>query len=206
MSQNRSGIALVICAPSGTGKTTLIKRLVAESSRFAYSISYTTRPPRPGEIDGKDYHFLTREQFIQKRDTGYFAEWANVHSNFYGTPLVATQQLLASGKDMVFDIDVQGASQLRRTVPGARLIFILPPSHEELEKRLRGRQTETEESIQKRLSNAHDELAQAHWFNTWIVNENLETAWQQLRAAYIAATLSPTCHPDFLNNLLHEWK
>lgn len=201
----RSGIALVICAPSGTGKTTLIKRLVAEFPRFAFSISCTTRTPRPGEVHGKDYDFVTPQEFRQRRDAGYFAEWAEVHGNYYGTPVQETRDLLAQGRDVLFDIDVQGASQLRRSIPGARLIFILPPSREELERRLQSRHTETPESIAKRLKNASYELMQAHWFNLWIVNSDLEAAWQELRAAYIAATLSPSCQSGFVTSLLQEW-
>lgn len=201
----RSGIALVVCAPSGTGKTTLIKRLVAEFPRFAFSVSCTTREPRPGERDGIDYEFLNRDAFKKRRDAGFFAEWAEVYGNFYGTPLVSTQELLAKGRDVLFDIDVQGASQLRRTIPGARLIFILPPSRVELERRLTERGTETAESLARRTAIAGRELAQAHWFNSWIINDNLEQAWQELRAAYIAATLTPACQADFLGRLLEEW-
>ena len=201
----RSGVALVVCAPSGTGKTTLIKRLVAEFPRFAFSVSCTTREPRPGEIPGKDYQFLSVEEFRQRRDAGFFAEWAEVHGNFYGTPLEATRTLLSEGRDVLFDIDVQGASQIRRTIPGARLIFILPPSKEELARRLRTRGTESETTFARRMANASVELMQAHWFNIWIVNDDLEEAWQKLRAAYIAATLSPACQADVLSELLEEW-
>ncbi|MCL1940062.1 MAG: guanylate kinase [Desulfovibrionaceae bacterium] len=201
----RTGVALVICAPSGTGKTTLTKRLLQEFPRFAFSVSCTTRAPRPNEQDGVDYEFLTREAFEQRRDAGFFAEWAEVHGNYYGTPLEATRRLLAEGRDMLFDLDVQGASQLRRTIPGARLIYILPPSRTELERRLRSRGTESEESLTRRLSKAANELAQAHWFNLWIVNDDLEQAWQELRAAYIAATLSPLWRPNFLSSLLKDW-
>ena len=203
--EHRSGIALVICAPSGTGKTTLIKRLVAEFPRFAFSVSCTTRDPRPNEAHGVDYDFVTREEFKQRREAGYFAEWAEVHGNYYGTPLESTRALLSQGRDVLFDIDVQGASQLRRTIPGARLIFILPPSRQELERRLRERQTETPESLRKRLQIASTELVQAHWFNLWIINDSLESAWEELRAAYIAATLSPVVQPAFLSNLLNGW-
>ena len=203
--EHRSGIALVICAPSGTGKTTLIKRLVAEFPRFAFSVSCTTRDPRPNEVHGADYDFISREEFKQRREAGYFAEWAEVHSNFYGTPLESTRALLSQGRDVLFDIDVQGASQLRRTIPGARLIFILPPSRHELERRLRERKTETPDSLKRRLQIASIELIQAHWFNSWIINNDLETAWQELRAAYIAATLSPVVQPTFLSDLMKEW-
>ncbi|MDR2160707.1 MAG: guanylate kinase [Desulfovibrio sp.] len=205
MPHSRSGVALVVCAPSGTGKTTLIKRLVAEFPRFAFSVSCTTRSPRPDEIQDRDYDFISREEFLMRRDAGYFAEWALVHDQFYGTPLESTRQLLAEGRDVLFDIDVQGASQLRRTIPGARLIFILPPSRRELVRRLRGRRTETPDSLRKRLSIAKHEIIQAHWFNLWIINDDLEQAWQELRAAYIAATLSPVRHGGFLDDLLRDW-
>lgn len=202
----RSGVALVVCAPSGTGKTTLIKRLVAEFPRFAFSVSCTTRQPRQGEAHGKDYEFLSEAEFKSRRDAGFFAEWAEVHGNFYGTPLEATRRLLGEGKDVLFDIDVQGASQIRRTIPGARLIFILPPSRVELERRLTARGTETPETLARRMANSGTELAQAHWFNLWIVNDDLEKAWEELRAAYIAATLSPVLQSGFLGELLKEFE
>ena len=201
----RTGVALVICAPSGTGKTTLTKRLLQEFPRFAFSVSCTTRASRANERDGVDYEFVNREEFEKRRDAGFFAEWAEVHGNYYGTPLEATLRYLAEGRDMLFDIDVQGASQLRNTIPGARLVYILPPSRTELERRLRSRGTETEESITRRLSKATNELAQARWFNLWVINDDLEQAWQELRAAYIAATLSPIWRPHFLNSLLKDW-
>ncbi|MDL2315930.1 guanylate kinase [Desulfovibrio sp. OttesenSCG-928-A18] len=202
----RSGIALVICAPSGTGKTTLIKRLTAEFPRFAFSISCTTRQARPGEVDGRDYEFIDRELFLRRRDSGYFAEWAEVHGNFYGTPLASTRALLAQGRDLLFDIDVQGAEQLRRSMPEVHGIFIMPPSRKELERRLRGRLTETAQSLERRLAAAEKELEKAPDFATWIVNDDLEKAWQELRATYIAATLSPRARMAFLDGLLAGWK
>ena len=203
--KKRSGIALVICAPSGTGKTTLIKRLVAEFPRFAFSVSCTTRDPRAEEAQGIDYDFISRDEFRQRRDAGFFAEWAEVHGHFYGTPLESTRRLLSQGRDVLFDIDVQGAAQLRRTIPGARLIFILPPSRRELERRLSERQTETPESMRIRLRAAGTELMQAHWFSIWIINDDQETAWQELRAAYIATTLSPVVQSVFLGDIMKEW-
>ena len=106
---SRSGVLLVICAPSGTGKTTLVQRLREEFPNFAYSISCTTRAPRGQEVDGKDYHFLSVEEFLRRREAGYFAEWANVHGNYYGTPLAPVLETLKAGNDVLFDIDVQGA-------------------------------------------------------------------------------------------------
>ena len=119
----RQGIALVLSAPSGTGKTTLVKMLREEFPRLSYSISCTTRAPREGEQDGRDYHFLSRERFLQLKDEGYFAEWAEVHGNFYGTPLAPVREMLREGKDVLFDIDVQG-----RFV-GAQVVFGLALSH-----------------------------------------------------------------------------
>ena len=124
---NRLGIALVISAPSGTGKTTLIKRLRKEFPNFGYSISCTTRAPREGEVDGKDYHFLSRERFVELRDQGHFAEWAEVHGNFYGTPLPPVREMLAKGQDILFDIDVQGAAQPRKNMPDASSSSCRPP-------------------------------------------------------------------------------
>ena len=203
--QKRAGVALVLCAPSGTGKTTLARRLVADFPCFAFSISVTTRQPRPGEIDGKDYHFVSPEAFQTLREQGHFAEWAEVHGNCYGTPLNATRDLLAAGCDMLFDIDVQGAAQLKRTLPQAWFVFLLPPSREALEKRLRGRGSETEESITRRMAAARQEMAQANWFDLWIINDDLESAYADLKAAYKAACLAPDSRPEFVNSLLREW-
>jgi len=135
----REGIALVLSAPSGAGKTTLVKRLLAEFLHIGYSVSCTTRQPRQGEVDGKDYIFLSHEEFEQRRVQGYFAEWAEVHGNFYGTPLAPVKEKLHQGQDVLFDIDVQGAAQLKLSLSEATFAFILPPSLHELENRLRGR-------------------------------------------------------------------
>ena len=202
---SRPGIALVLCAPSGTGKTTLSKRLLAEFPSFAFSVSCTTRTPRPGEVDGKDYHFLSREKFIDLRDAGHFAEWAEVHGNFYGTPLAAALDTLAAGYDILFDIDVQGAAQLKKTMPQAFFAFILPPSRASLEARLRNRGSETEESFARRLANARRELMEASWFDAWIVNDVVEEAYADLCAVFRAASLVPALRPEMVTNLLKEW-
>ena len=182
---NRLGIALVISAPSGTGKTTLIKRLRKEFPNFGYSISCTTRAPREGEVDGKDYHFLSRERFVELRDQGHFAEWAEVHGNFYGTPLPPVREMLAKGQNM----------------SDARFLFILPPSMEELERRLRGRGLDSEEVILRRLANARAEMQEAPHYDALIVNDDLDTAYGHLRAAYLAATLAPHCRPELVEAL-----
>ncbi len=200
----RKGIALVLSAPSGTGKTTLIHKLLGEFPDIKYSISCTTRKPRQGEVNGKDYHFMSVRDFLLQRDAGAFAEWALVHGNYYATPLKPLQENLNRGVDVLFDIDVQGASQLKLNVLTAAFIFILPPSMKELEQRLRARGTESEEDIQARLHNAHDEIKEACWYDAVVINDDLEVAYSQLRAAYLAATLAPACHPALISSLLHS--
>ena len=179
----RLGTALVISAPSGAGKTTLIRKLTAEFPGFTYSISFTTRSPRAGEVNGRDYHFTTREEFIARRDRHEFAEWAEVHG-------------------ILFDIDVQGAAQLHLSLPSAHFVFILPPSMEELERRLRGRGTDTDEVIRVRLADARQEIREARWFDSLILNDDLDRAYQDLRAAYLQATLAPKLHTALLDSLL----
>ena len=197
----RHGIALVISAPSGAGKTTLITRLREEFPHFGYSVSCTTREPRAGECDGKDYHFWTRDRFEAQRDAGYFAEWAEVHGNLYGTPLEPLRRMLEQGQDVLFDIDVQGARQLKKSLREAVFVFILPPSMAELEKRLRGRGLDSAETIARRLRNACTELREAPWYDYLVVNDVVEAAYAHLRAAYMAATLRPICRPDLVRAL-----
>lgn len=198
----RNGVVLVICAASGTGKTTLVKRLLEEFPSFAYSVSCTTREPRAGEIDGQDYHFLRKEDFCARREQGYFAEWAEVYGNLYGTPLPPILEMLQLGKDVLFEIDVQGAAQLRLTLSQPTCVFVLPPSMQELEKRLRSRASDDETTICRRMNNAALEIREAHWFDTWIVNNDLDLAYDQLRATYIAATLKPSLRPLLLRTLV----
>lgn len=202
MNTQRKGVVLVVSAASGTGKTTLVKKLLEAFPQFGYSISCTTRPPRAGEVDGKDYHFLSREEFIRRREQGYFAEWAEVYGNFYGSPLQPTLDMLAQGQDVLFEIDVQGAAQLHLTIPQACCVFILPPSLAELERRLRQRGTDSDEVIRRRLDSAAQEIAEAHWFDYWVVNDDLEGAYDALRAAYLAATLQPRLRPALLRSVL----
>lgn len=206
MSTRRQGVAFALCAPSGAGKTTLSKRLMADFPTFVFSVSCTTRAPRPGETHGKDYTFMDAKEFVALRGKGHFAEWAEVHGNFYGTPLQATLDILASGRDILFDIDVQGAAQLKETLPQTCFVFILPPSRAVLEARLRGRGSETEESIAKRMRNARRELHEAIWFDALIVNDDIENAYVDLAAVYRAAALSPTRRPNLITNLLKEWE
>ena len=198
----REGIALVLSAPSGAGKTTLIKRLLAEFPPFGYSVSCTTRRPRQGEVHGKDYFFLSREEFERRRAEQSFAEWAEVHGNFYGTPLAPVKEMLRQGQDVLFDIDVQGAAQLKLTLEEAAFAFILPPSMAELERRLRGRGLDDEETIQRRLNNARREMLETRWYDALVVNDDLDAAYDALRAVYLAATLAPGRNPRLVEELL----
>ncbi len=204
MSNNRSGMVLVVCAPSGAGKTTLVKKLLQEYPHFGYSISHTTRAPREGEVDGKDYNFVSVIDFKEKREEGFFAEWAQVHGNFYGTPLAPTLEMLDKGQDVIFDVDVQGAAQLRLTIPSAVYIFIMPPSLEELQERLTSRGTDDAKVVAQRIRNATYEINQAHWFDYWIVNDDVDVAYDQLRSAYIASTLSPKFRPLLVHSILGD--
>ena len=198
----RTGLVLVVCAPSGTGKTTLVKMLMQEFPQIGYSTSCTTRPPRSNEVHGQDYNFISHKEFLDLQRTGYFAESAEVYGNFYGTPLNPILDILRTGSDVLFDIDVQGATQLRLTLPAGHYVFILPPSMKILEERLRGRAQDNEEAIQQRLTAARNEIREAHWFDAWIVNDDLHRAYDALRSVYIAATLAPRRRPLTLRNIL----
>lgn len=200
----RNGLALVISAPSGAGKTTLIANLCEKFPNFGYSISCTTRRPRHGEMDGKDYHFISHEEFELKKNENYFAEWAQVHNNFYGTPLAPIQEMMGKGQDILFDIDVQGAAQLKLTLSNALFVFILPPSISELEKRLRFRNLDDEQTIERRVKNAKAELEQAHWYDVFIINDDLEKAKNELISTYITATLSPKLYPNLIKDIIQS--
>ncbi|KAI8326207.1 guanylate kinase [Martensiomyces pterosporus] len=175
---------IVVYGPSGTGKSTILKRLFAEyPSEFGFSVSNTTRKPRAGEVDGKDYHFLTREQFLSAVDRKEFIEHAEFSGNMYGTTIQAVKDVADAGKTCILDIDVQGVKSVKNTDLGARFIFVAPPSEEELEKRLRGRGTDDEASILKRLATAKSELEfakQPGAYDIKIVNDDVDKAYKEL--------------------------
>ena len=181
------GKLFVISAPSGTGKTTILKRVMTELPGLSFSVSHTTRMPRSGEIDGKDYHFVSESEFQEMIDQGLFVEHAIVHGNLYGTSWRAIDQQCASGIDVILDIDVQGASILRNSHQvAASHIFISPPSIAELEKRLRGRGTEREETIAVRLSNARIELQAINEYEYLVINDRLEETVTVLSSIIVA--------------------
>ncbi|MCJ1390111.1 hypothetical protein MMC18_009094 [Xylographa bjoerkii] len=175
---------VVISGPSGAGKSTLLKRLLADHpSTFGFSISHTTRAPRPGETNGVEYHFTTRQQFMELMDEGGFIEHAQFGGNYYGTSVKAVKDIAEKGRICILDIEMEGVKQVKRTDLHARFLFLSPPSLEVLEKRLRGRGTENEDSLQKRLTQAKAEMAYAKEegvHDMVVVNDDLDRAYKEL--------------------------
>ena len=195
-----SGTLFIVAAPSGAGQTTLVSRLLAEDANVRHSISYTTRAPRPGEQTGREYHFLDGQRFLAMRERGEFAEWAEVHDNFYGTSRLWLEQRMKEGCDMMLEIDWQGAQQMRRQFPEAVGIFILPPSVAELENRLRQRGADSEDVIARRVAGALGEMRHVGEFDFVIINNDLDVALGELKAAVRASRLrfsrQRARHPD----------
>ena len=180
-------LLLIISSPSGAGKTTLTRALLARFSDFRFSVSHTTRPPRRGEIDGKDYHFVDEATFRKMVDAHAFAEWAEVHGNLYGTALSEIDRCRQEGKHgIVFDIDYQGARQIKAARPAAIGVFILPPSMAELERRLRGRASDDAAAIERRFRNATREIENHGLFDYMIVNHDVEQATERLCAIVLS--------------------
>jgi len=175
-----SGRLFIVSGPSGAGKSSLCAALLEKQPKLHLSISCTTRAPRPGEQDGREYHFLDRATFEQQRDAGAFLEWAHVHGNLYGTRQSDVEKLLVDGKDVLLEIDWQGAAQVAAKIPQAVRIFILPPSIEELRKRLSGRGQDETEVVEKRVAAAESEMAHAHEAHFQIVNDVFDTSLLEL--------------------------
>jgi guanylate kinase len=183
------GSMLMIVAPSGAGKSSLVNALLQEDLALKLSLSTTTRSPRPGEIEGKDYRFIAREEFIAERDQGNFLEHAEVHGNFYGTSHAWIEAQMTAGRDVMLEIDWQGAQQIRQMIPEVQWIFIFPPSFEALEERLRKRGQDDEATIQRRLAAAHLELQHAHEADFIVINDDFERALIDLRHVVAASRL-----------------
>ena len=186
MPSARHGNVFVLSAPSGTGKSTLSQRLVATHPDLIFSISYTTRAPRPGEVDGKDYFFVDDATFDAMVRGDEFVEWVQVYEKRYGTGRTWLDDVLATGRDVLLDIETTGALNLRRAIPEATMIFLLPPSAADLEKRLRGRGKDSEDQIKLRMRHARHELELYHAYDYLVVNEDLETAYRQLESVILA--------------------
>ena len=185
-----AGNLYVVAAPSGAGKTTLVRLLIEQEAGVHLSVSFTTRPPRPGELDGRDYHFVDVAGFRAMIARQEFLEWAEVHGNFYGTSKKWITERLATGHDVLLEIDWQGAQQVRSAFPGTIGIFILPPSMEELTRRLTGRGTDSADVIARRLAAAQAEMRHVGEFDYVIINASLEQALEDLRAVVRASRLT----------------
>ncbi|MFH1156457.1 MAG: guanylate kinase [Pseudomonadota bacterium] len=182
LNPSRRGKIIVVSAPSGAGKTSLCRIILKRFPELSYSVSHTTRPPRTGEINGLDYFFITHEAFEQRIREGAWAEWARVHGNCYGTSREFIQEALTRGSSLLLDIDVQGAAQIKAAFPEAVRVFIMAPSRDILEKRLRSRGTDSEDVIQKRLENAVREMEYKDTYEYCIINDVLDDTVRELAA------------------------
>lgn len=183
---SREGVIFILSAPSGAGKTTLIKKLLKIFPEITLSVSYTTRTPRAGEVDGRDYHFVKPQAFTRMRSKGGFAEWARVHGSLYGTPREPLERLVRRGRDVLLDIDVHGARKIKRLYRRAVAVFILPPSWQELEKRLSLRGTDGTKTIRQRMENARREVREILRYDYFVVNRKVPQALETLKSIVIA--------------------
>ena len=184
---DRRPIVVVVSAPSGAGKTTVLVRALRELGGIRFSVSHTTRAPRGAERDGVEYHFVDRAEFERLRDSGGLLEWAEVHGNLYGTGVAEIEKASAAGVDILLDVDVQGAEQVRRRIPEAVTVFILPPSYEVLEQRLRSRGQDDEATMRRRLAAAGQEIDRFERYDYAIVNDYLDGAVEELKSIVRAA-------------------
>ena len=199
-------LSLIISAPSGAGKTTIIRRLMDENPLLAFSVSTTTRKKREGEVEGESYYYTDHETFQRMIDAGEFVEWAKVHTNFYGTTKKEVDSIRADGKIPVFDVDVQGARNLRDKIDDAVLILILPPSVDSLVERLRHRNTESEEELAIRIDNAIRELREYRNYDYFVINDRLEEAIADTRSVIRAELLRRDRMIDKVSAILEEQK
>ena len=201
---NHKGILMVLSGFSGAGKGTLMKKLLETYDNYALSVSMTTRQPREGERDGIEYFFSTKEAFEQKIEEGGLIEYAQYCGNYYGTPRAYVEEQLANGKDVILEIEIQGALQIKEKFPEALLLFATPPSIEELEKRLRGRGTETEEVIRKRLLRAGEEADGMDAYDYLVINDDLERCVEEIHSIVNAARNTPGRNNEFITQIKAE--
>ena len=198
------GQLFVVSAPSGAGKTTLCRRLLETTTDLVYSVSTTTRAPRPGEEEGRDYFFVDREKFERMIAAGEFLEWAEVFGRFYGTTRAWVEARLDEGRDVLADVDVDGAAQLKKTFPQAAFIFIVPPTMAELERRLTSRSTETRSELERRLAGAVQEIKAAERFDFLVINDRLDEAAADLAAIVRVERLRPVRRTGFWANFFNR--
>ena len=198
------GILIVISGFSGAGKGTLMKQLVHSYDNYALSVSMTTRQPRPGESDGKEYFFVSREVFEKTIAENGLIEYANYCGNYYGTPKEYVEKQLEKGKDVILEIEIQGALKVREQFPTALLLFVMPPSAQELKKRLEGRGTETKEVIDKRLKRATEEAEGIENYDFIVINDKLEECVKEMHGLILAAHETPDRNQEFIDNMRKE--
>ena len=202
----RRGNLFVISAPSGSGKTTLVRRLLATLDDVQFSISFTTRSVRGSERDGIDYHFIAEESFRSKIEEGEFLEWAEVHGNLYGTSKLETEKIRAGGEDILMDVDVQGATQVRKAQPDAVTLFIMPPSFAVLEMRLRGRRQDSDKVIEGRLDEARHEIHHYKDYDYVLVNDSVERTSELFKAIVLAERMRPHLLQDRIRPIVDTFK
>ena len=192
----RKGLLLVVSGPSGAGKGTICKALLNKNDQIKLSVSATTRKPRTGEVDGVNYFFIEKEKFTQMIEEGEFLEYAQIYDNFYGTPKAAIMECLEKGQDVILEIEMQGARQIKDVCPDGVFIFVLPPSLEELKNRIVGRGTETAEEIEKRFSCAFDEINRIVDYDYFIVNDDVEKSVKQVEGIILSEKNKVTRYKD----------
>lgn len=202
--KQHKGILIVVSGFSGAGKGTLMKRLVSDYDNYALSVSMTTRQPRIGEIDGREYFFSTKEEFEKKIEEGGLVEYACYCGNYYGTPREYVEKKLEEGKDVILEIEIQGALKIKQKFPTALLLFVMPPSAEELRRRLVGRGTETEDVIEKRLKRAIEEAEGIENYDYIVINDNLEECVKEMHGLILAAHETPARNQEFINKVRKE--
>jgi len=200
----KEGLLFVVSGASGTGKTTLCRAMVKIFPQLHFSVSYTTRPQRAGDVNGRDYHFVSAEEFQKMIEEGEFTEWAEIYGQRYGTSKMILEKVREEGRDVILCVDGQGARQLRDKDLRGIFIFILPPSWAELKQRLAKRQTEEEAALEERLRKARAEMAEARWYDYIIINEELEKAQEQLKAVILAEHCRRERMAEALEDLLLE--
>ncbi|MGN1179647.1 MAG: guanylate kinase [Suilimivivens sp.] len=200
----RKGILIVVSGFSGAGKGTLMKQLVHSYDNYALSVSMTTRSPRPGETEGKEYFFVSREEFERQIREKGLIEYASYCDNYYGTPKEYVEKQLEKGKDVILEIEIQGAMKVKEQFPEALLLFVMPPSAEELKKRLEGRGTETPEVIEKRLRRASQEAEGIENYDFIVINDKLEECVKEMHGLILAAHETPARNQDFINKMRKE--
>lgn len=206
MRMKRKGILIVVSGFSGAGKGTLMKELVSSYDNYALSISMTTRNPRPGEVEGREYFFVSKETFEEKINRNGFVEYACYCDNYYGTPREYVEKQLEEGKDVILEIEIQGAMKVKEKFPTALMLFVMPPSAEELKRRLEGRGTESAEVIAQRLKRASEEAEGIEEYEFIVINDKLEECVKEMHSLIMAAHDTPDRNQEFIDNMRKELK